>query len=294
MNIAALLANAARTFGERPAISVGDELRLTYAQLHRRIVRLAGALSARPELVPGDRVALVMANRPQYIELLQAIWHAGLCAVPINARLHPREIEFILGNCAVKLCFVTEDVAESVAPLRAGLPALAGVISVDDPDYERLLQAEPVPQYAADGADLAWIYYTSGTTGRPKGAMLSHRNLLMMAMSYLCDVDLLTPEESFFYLGPLSHGAGLLGLSHLAKATHQVLPASGGFDPGELVDLINRHRHATFFLAQTMLRRFLDAPNIASAIQSADLQLVMQDAERVDRGGFGAEHERTE
>ncbi len=265
MNIAALLANAARSYGDHPAISVGDALRFTYAQLYRRITRLAGALRADPDLVPGDRVALAMANRPQYIELLHAIWHAGLCAVPINARLHPREIEFIFGDCGVKLCFVTEDLADALASLPGRVATLKRVICIDAPEYERLLQADAVAQHAADRDALAWIFYTSGTTGRPKGAMLTHQNLLVMAMSYLCDIDMLTPEDGLLHLGPQSHAAGLFCLSHVAKATHQILPASGGFDPAELIDLIARYRNLTFFLAPTMLRRFLDAPQLSRA-----------------------------
>jgi acyl-CoA synthetase (AMP-forming)/AMP-acid ligase II len=265
MNIAALLANAARSFGDRPALSVGDELRLTYAELQARVARLAGALRGRLGLVAGDRVALAMANRPHYVELLHAIWHAGLCAVPINARLHPREVEFILENCGVKLCFVTSDLAQELAALLDRVPSLERLICVDDADYERLVAAEPVARHPAERDELAWIFYTSGTTGRPKGAMLTHQNLLTMAMSYLCDIDLLGPEDCLLHLGPQSHAAGLFCLSHVAKATHQVLPASGVFDPAELIELIGRYRNSTFFLAPTMLRRFLDAPSLASA-----------------------------
>jgi long-chain acyl-CoA synthetase len=261
MNLAALLHNAARSFGDRPAVSVGDELRLTYRELGRRVAQLAGGLRAIQGVRPGDRVALVMSNRPQYPELLFAIWHAGLVAVPINAKLHPREVAFILDNCGVRICVVSEDLAGAIVPAAADVGSVIRVVCVDRPEYDAFL-GEPVSQSHADRDDLAWIFYTSGTTGRPKGAMLTHLNLQIMAWSYLCDIDFLTERDVLFHLGPQSHAAGLFSLSHIAKAGHQVLPASGGFDAGELVDLVNLYPNATFFLAPTMLRRLFDAPQL--------------------------------
>lgn len=265
MNIAALLANAARSHGNRPAISLGDTLLLDYAGLHSRITRLAGGLRGFPGIGLGDRVALVMSNRPQYIELLHAIWHAGLCAVPINARLHPREVAFILENCGVKLCFVTDDLASAMAPLREDVPELGRIICVDDPEYDRLLAAESIAQHTADRDDLAWIFYTSGTTGRPKGAMLTHQNLLVMSMSYLCDIDRLGADDCLFHVGAQSHAVGLFCLSHVARASHQVLPASGGFEPDEVIDLLACYHNVSVFLAPIMLRRILESTRVKTA-----------------------------
>ena len=262
MNIATLLHNAARSFGHRPAVSVGDELLLSYAALHQRAARLAAGLRDRERLTPGARVALVMSNRPAYLEVLFGIWYAGLVAVPVNAKLHAREVAFILDHCQASVCFVSEDVAAAVGTAAKDVGCVQRVICVDDSDYGNML-GEPVAPVDRDRDDPAWIFYTSGTTGRPKGAMLTHLNLQLMAWSYLCDFDLLTENDSFLVLGPQSHAAGLLGLTHVAKASHHVLPASGGFDPGEIASLIDRLSSVTFFAAPTMLRRLVDSPAVA-------------------------------
>ena len=261
MNLATLLHNAAGSFGDRPAVSVGDELKLDYAELQSRVVRLAGGLRAQPDIRPGDRVALVMSNRPAYLEILFAIWHAGLVAVPINAKLHAREVAFILDDCAVSLCLVTEDLAEAIGAAAQAIGCVKRVVCVDRPEYQALL-GEPMAQAQVGRDDLAWIFYTSGTTGKPKGAMLTHLNLQLMTWSYLCDWDFLTERDCFLHLGPQSHAAGLLALSHVAKASHHVLPPGGGFDPSELPAIIDRYDNVTLFASPTMLRRLLDDPGI--------------------------------
>src|ERR1700685_1532000 len=261
MNLAALLHNAARVFGDRPAVSVGDELKLTYAELQSRAVRLAAGLRARSGAQPGDRVALVMSNRPAYLEILFGIWHAGMTAVPINAKLHAREVAYILNDCGVSVCFVTDELAESIGTAAQGIDCVQRVVSVDRSEYATLFQ-DPIAQADVGRDDLAWIFYTSGTTGKPKGAMLTHQNLQLMSWSYLCDFDFLTEQDSMLHLGPQSHAVGLLALSHVSKGSHHVLPASGGFDPSELATLVDLYDKTSFFAAPTMLRRLVDEPAI--------------------------------
>ena len=261
MNIAALLHNAARTFGPRPAISVGNEVTHTYAQLQDGVAKLAGGLAHLDVLRPGARIALVMSNRPAYLEVLFSIWHAGFVAVPINAKLHSKEIAFILNDCAASTCFVTDDLADVVSRAAADAPTLRHVICVDTPEYGRFA-SDPIAMVNRGRDDLAWMFYTSGTTGKPKGAMLSHLNLQLMAWSYLCDFDLLTERDSLLHLGPQSHAAGLLALAHVAKASRHVLPPSGTFDPAEIATLIDQSESLTFFAAPTMLKRLVESPEI--------------------------------
>jgi long-chain acyl-CoA synthetase len=208
-------------------------------------------------LKPGDRVTLTMTNNPEYLAILFALWHAGLAAVPANAKLHARELAYIAGDCGARLCIATPDLAQGLAN---HLPPGTRLIVLGDADWRALIAADPITPVECRPEDLAWIFYTSGTTGRPKGAMLSHRNLMTMAVGYLADIDRLTPDDCLLHLAAQSHATGLFGLSHIAKATHQVLPPSGGFDIGELSELLKLYRSATFFVPPTGLRRLLRDP----------------------------------
>jgi long-chain acyl-CoA synthetase len=262
MNIAQLLAAAAKTFPDRPAVSVGFETLLSYRQLHDRVARLAAGLLGLPGMTPGSRVMLYMGNCPQYVEVLFALWHAGLCAVPINAKLHPREAAFILDNSASVLCLSTTDTAEAASAALDHSGGNVRNITVGSAEYEGLLVPSVIPQHSAHRDELAWVFYTSGTTGRPKGAMLSHGNLQAMAQASLCDVDQVNEFDALLHLGPQSHAAGLFCLAHIAKGGNQVLPASGGFDIAETIDLVNHYPQVTFFAAPTMLRRILDSAEL--------------------------------
>jgi long-chain acyl-CoA synthetase len=261
MNLARLLDASARSFPDEPAISIADRRLYDYAHYGALAARLAGGFRALG-LVPGDRVVLAMTNNAEYIAVLFAIWRAGLVAAPASAKLHPREIAFIATDCMAKLCLATPDLADGLAREIAPTTRL---IVVSDSDWRKLSDSDLAPLAERSGDDLAWLFYTSGTTGRPKGAMLSHRNLMTMATLYLADVDVLAPGDTHFHLAAQSHATGLFGLSHIAKATHQVLPASGGFSPGELADLLSVHASASFFVPPTGLRRMLRDPAFRGA-----------------------------
>jgi acyl-CoA synthetase (AMP-forming)/AMP-acid ligase II len=113
--------------------------------------------------------------------------------------------------------------------------------------------------------DLAWLFYTSGTTGRPKGAMLSQRNLMAMVMNYFADMDSVAPQDCMIHGAPLSHGSGLFALPHVAKAANNIIPESGGFDPAETLALLRHYPRASFFFAPTMLTRLINSPGIETA-----------------------------
>lgn len=251
MNIFQLLAQSARTFSERPAVCLGEKTFCTYAGLHDRSAALAAGLRARG-VPPGGRVVIYMGNRAEYIEMLFGIWAAGCVAVPVNAKLHPSEVDYVLANSGAELLFTDQPDA---------MASYAGTVGVESPDYAALIAAPaPFTRAVAAPEDPAWIFYTSGTTGRPKGAVLTHRNLWAMTLSFLADICPVTEASAALHPAPLSHAAGLFALPFVRRGAVNVVPASGGFDPGELVALLHRFPRASFFTAPTMLNRLVACP----------------------------------
>ncbi len=266
MNLANLLMTSVRTFGNRPAASLGTQVYLTYQELAQRAASLAAGLNGKMGLVKGDHVAVIMKNCPQYLEILFGLWYAGLTAVPINAKLHPKEFAYILNHSRSKACFVTADLADDVAPLATDLENLEAIISTGDKDYEDLFnqtaQSSPVD---LSPNDVAWLFYTSGTTGRPKGAMLTHHVIEFMTIVHLADIDTISPQDCIIHAAPLSHGSGIYVLPNIARAANNVIPRSAGFNPEEILELIAHYPGCSFFFAPTMVHRLINDPHIDTA-----------------------------
>ena len=260
MNIARWLESAARLHPAAPALLTGARVDADYATFARRAAALAAGLRATHGVAPGDRVALFMGNATRYLEALYAIWWAGAVAVPINAKLHAREAAYIVDHAQARLIFT--DAAHAVTLAQADDAFAPGLVRlrVDDPAFEaaRAGRGDPAPRSRAD-SDLAWLFYTSGTTGKPKGVMLTHGNLAAMSLCYPLDVD--TPEQAdaALYAAPMSHGAGMYNFVHVRVAARHVAPESGGFDGDEILDLAKRLRNVSMFAAPTMVRRLVEA-----------------------------------
>ena len=250
MNLAHLLLRTARWLPERPALAVGKRAVLSYETLAARVSQLAFSLGSKFNLSPGDRVALAMKNCPEYYEILFACWHAGLVAVPMNAKLHAKEFAYILENSGAKLCFTTPDL-ESTVP---------SSVSVGSASYQKLFSGDSGKIEETKPDDPAWLFYTSGTTGVPKGAVLTHRSMLFQAQAYFSDIDKLGPLDAILHAAPLSHGSGLYGLPHFAAGAVNVIPESGHFDPAEIFELLDHWPNASFFAAPTMIVRLLASP----------------------------------
>lgn len=250
MNLANSLLRIARSDPERPALFEGDRHLFSYGQLAARASQLAHALRASG-LAPGERVMIFMRNHPAYLELLYGAWWAGLAVVPVNAKLHLREAQWIMDHAQARWAFITPDVG-------AGLQAPGRSIDVTSPEYEALLAGPEAPLTQRAPHDLAWLFYTSGTTGRPKGVMLSHRNLLAMAMGYFVDVNPVEPDDAIVYGAPMSHGAGLYALPHMLAGARHVVPASGGFDAAEIFGLARSVGRLSMFAAPTIVKRLVD------------------------------------
>ena len=259
MNLASLLQRAGRAQPHAPALAHGTTIIADYGTLAGRVAILAANLVRCFALTPGARVALAMPNRPDYVEILYACWHAGMAAVPMNAKLHPDELAFMLAHSGASLCFASPEIAASLSGHTDGLPDLTAIIETGSRAYDDLVRGEPAPMATRAPDDLAWLFYTSGTTGRPKGAMLSHRNLMAMALSYFVDVDPIAPGDSILHAAPMSHGSGLYIVPHVMAGALHIVPESGGFEPAEVVALLGTHRGVTLFFAPTMVKRLIDS-----------------------------------
>ncbi len=243
MNIATWLVRAARRAPERPAIFEGQRCVETYSGFLSRALGVAQWLDARG-VQAGDRVGVFMKNCPEYLIALYGIWAAGAVAVPINAKLHSKEAAWILQDAEAELCFVS---GRFEGDLSSACDVACALVPESRVDGGSIVARDP--------GDLCWLFYTSGTTGRPKGVMITHRMIVAMAMSYFADVDQVTAEDTALYAAPMSHGAGLYNVMHVLKGARHVVPESGGFDEAEIFDLAAHFGRVHMFAAPTMVKR---------------------------------------
>jgi acyl-CoA synthetase (AMP-forming)/AMP-acid ligase II len=235
----------------------------SYGEFTRRVSCLAGGLVAHG-LEPGDRVMLCMENCAEFLEMLFACWVAGLCAVPVNARLHADEVAHIARDSRARLLVATPDLAAGLAPLEGSVETLSAIVATGSDGYAALLQpGTPLRPVEGRPTDRAWLFYTSGTTGKPKGAVLTHRNLLFMSHCYYADIDALDERDICLHAGPLSHGAGLYAVPHLLRGGHQVVLPH--FYVDAILEALRRHPRVSMFAAPTMLTRLVHTPEVAAA-----------------------------
>ena len=270
MNLSVTLQAVARYLPDRPAITAEGRT-LTFGAFEDQASRIAGALLKRHGLKPDDRVGLWMDNCLEFLPALYGVWRAGLTAVPINSKLHPKELQWILENAGARRCIVTPDLLQRLGELPAGVH-LPPVIATGSADYRDLLAGEPVIRAPANPEDEAWLFYTSGTTGRPKGAVLTHRNLLFAVQCYHSDIDYLDHTDTIFHAAPLSHGSGLYGLAFVAKGAHNVI-IPGSFEPDRIFDALMAYPNVSMFAAPTMVTRLINHPR-AGSIDTRNLKTI--------------------
>lgn len=257
MNLAYTLFRTARRVPRAIAVIERDRVELDYRRLAEHVLALAGGLQTLG-VGPGDRVGLLMKNCAQYVELMYACWTLGACAIPMNTRLHAKEVAWILDDAGARVCFVTDEADTTGVAAARSRDTL--FVDVDGGDYRRLLHSEPGALHEASrAAQPAWLFYTSGTTGKPKGVLLTHRNLLAMTLNYLADVDRAEVGEHLLHAAPMSHGSGLYMVPNIAAGAAQVIPAARGFDVDEIQQILAYTPRTKFFAAPTMVMRLVDA-----------------------------------
>ncbi|MEU6198549.1 AMP-binding protein [Streptomyces sp. NPDC047061] len=270
------LARHARQRPDRPALSFGDRT-LTYAELDTRVNRLCRTLGSLG-VGPGDRVAVLMRNRPEVVESYFAAMRLGAITVPVNFRMTAAEVRYILSDSGAKV-LVADGEAAAVAHaclsgaegepgadltavlLAGGRPPDVGPVAVG---YEEALDPDGSPVHVPVGDhDPAFIMYTSGTTGRPKGAVLTHLNLMMNSLNCLL-VQGVTDDTEVYYSGlPLFHIGGLNGiLIYMTVGGRSIVTASGDFSAAEAMAEMARERVTACYFVPTQWKEICRLPDI--------------------------------
>ena len=251
---------------------------ITWAGLHERVRRAAAAFAGQG-VRRGDRVAVLMTNRPEFLESVLAASAIGAIAVPVNFRLAPAEAAYILQDSGASLVVTDPPLASlaeaAVAASQAAQRAKAGPVPVittgADGTYEALLAAAPPApsEVEIDERDIALIMYTSGTTGRPKGAMLSHLNLLMQAITAI-RTSRLTDDQSVGMINvPLFHIAGIGGMvPALLLGTRSVLMPTAAFDAQVTLDVIEAEGVTSLFLVPAQWQVLCAHPDVTRRTRS--------------------------
>ncbi|MGE0385169.1 MAG: class I adenylate-forming enzyme family protein [Gammaproteobacteria bacterium] len=254
-DVNALLAHAAGRGGTGDALVAGD-LRLTWAALEDRVGRLAAGLAARG-ITAGERVALLLRNGPEFVPLFFAVLRLGAIAVPLNVREREPELRHVLADCGARAIVHHADLADRL-PAPAHVPALRLRVSAggDAPGaepYAALAASAAIPAAAVAEEDTAAIVYTSGTTGRPKGAMITHLGLVHAGMTYARVMDLTAADRGVAAV-PLSHVTGLTGGILAMCAAGGTLVVMEEFKAPEFLELAARERMSVTVLVPAMYK----------------------------------------
>jgi long-chain acyl-CoA synthetase len=254
LNLATWLVRAACEFQSKDALYLGVDPVARYDQFGHWATSGASWLRSRG-IQAGDRVAIYMPNTPDYLALFYAIWHLGAVAVPVNAKLHAKEAAWVFENAGARLAFVGKNAAQELEQ-SLGPNSQTEILVLPKVGFGGIAHGfDPSPVASRDADDLAWLFYTSGTTGRPKGVEITHGMMQSMALSYFVDVDHVFDSDVALYAAPMSHGAGLYNLMHVMKGAGHVCPVSGGFDPEEIFALGAHFGAVHMFAAPTMIKR---------------------------------------
>lgn len=262
-----ILARNARREPDTIALVFGNSS-LTFAELDTRVNKLANALTTRG-VGRGDKVAVLMFNCIEVVESFFACQKIGACPVPVNFRLAPAEIAYILENSDALAVLADGKLAALAVDAAAELPKIKLIASTGAPiagaePYESLISGESglAPDIDVTEDELAFLMYTSGTTGRPKGAMLTHQNLVMNTLNWVTEMEA-RPGDIWLSGLPLFHIGGVNGiLPFIYLAGTSVITPSTNFDPRESLRLLERHRATMCYFVPTQWQQICSLPEV--------------------------------
>ncbi|ROO87056.1 acyl-CoA synthetase (AMP-forming)/AMP-acid ligase II [Actinocorallia herbida] len=263
MLLADIVERNARSFPDRQALWFDEDTTRSWAALARRTHRLANAI--RGLTAPGERVAILAENCPEYYECYYGVPDSGRVLTLLNYRLHPEELLWILNDAEATVLIAQSSYAAVLQDLRAELPFLREIVTVGPEvtgtsSYEALLGAASDGRSPeADGDDPAWIVYTSGTTGRPKGAMLSHRNLLTAVVQSVVHYAP-GPRARFLNAFPLCHVSGYMAITHQFRGG--TVLQQGPWRPDAWLRTVEEQGVTSAGMAPSMMADVLDDPAI--------------------------------
>jgi acyl-CoA synthetase (AMP-forming)/AMP-acid ligase II len=255
---------------ERPdgIFTIFGKRRRTNAQFVDRVTRFAAGLTSLG-LKPGDRVAMLSLNSDRFVEYIYATLWAGGVINPVNARWSPSEMAFSLQDSDTAILVVDDTFAPLTSELRERAPALKHIIHASDGpategthSFEALIaEHEPIRDAGRNGDDMAALLYTGGTTGRPKGVMLSHANIATCSLALTAAAEH-GGDAPGLHVAPFFHigGVGVIFQFAFRRAPQVIMPA---FQPGEALRLIEEEKVGDIFVVPTMLRWLLDHPDMA-------------------------------
>ncbi|MGN6551329.1 MAG: acyl-CoA synthetase [Pararhizobium sp.] len=275
-NLAHFLTRSARRLPNRTALAYGGRT-WTWSAFDARVSAMAAALRERFDVRKGDRILVQSYNCNQMFESMFACFRLGAVWVPTNFRQTPAEVAFLAEASRAKGMICHAAFPEHAAACAASESPPAFTIAIGEAgfgdSYDAVVTAfldRPMPNAAVDRDDPCWFFFTSGTTGRPKAAVLTHGQMSYVVTNHLCDLmPGTTPDDASIVVAPLSHGAGIHQLSQVAAGATTVLPGSERFDVAEVWSLVERWRVSNMFTVPTIVKRLIEHPSVDTVDRSS-------------------------